>query len=88
MEVHYSTRFTRSYQALPQHIQKDFDEQIARFIKNPRDPQLRTHKLKGKLVGCLAFVLRDGCRVLFQFISRNVVRLTSIGPHDHYRRWK
>ena len=88
MEVRVSSRFKRSFKTIPIHIQQDFELKIVLFMKNPRDQKLVTHKLKGKLQECLAFDLRDGFRVLFEFIDRNIVSLLDIGSHDKYHQWK
>lgn len=88
MEVRYSPRFKRSYQSLPPHIQESFDEQLVIFMQNSRDPRLGAHKLKGRLEECLAFMLRDGYRVLFEYARADAVNLLDVGPHDYYRRWQ
>lgn len=86
MRVHFSPRFKRAYKKLPSHIQDDFDTQITLFMQDPSYPALKTHKLKGRLQECLAFRLRDGYRVLFEFSSSDTVDLLDIGPHDIYKR--
>lgn len=88
MKINFSPRFKRTYKKLPLIIQSDFKEKITLFIKNPRDPKLRTHKLKGKLQNCLAFYLRDGYRVLFEFSDRETADLLDAGSHDKYRQWR
>lgn len=87
MNVSFSSRFKRSYKKLPRHIQKSFDEKITLFMKNPDDPSLKTHKLKGKLQECLAFRLKDGFRVLFEFSRPDSVDLLDVGAHDIYERF-
>lgn len=84
--VNNSPRFIRAYRKLPLHIQTDFDNNIALFIKNPTHPSLQTHKLEGRRHGCFAFRLRDGYRVLFEYSGSNIVNLLDVGPHDIYRR--
>ena len=86
MQVNLSTRFSRTYKKLPRHIQEDFKKKIILFMKNPRHPTLRTHKLKGEYQECLAFRLVDGYRVLFEFSISNTVDLLDIGPHNIYKR--
>ncbi|MFC1790613.1 type II toxin-antitoxin system YafQ family toxin [Patescibacteria group bacterium] len=88
MKINLSSRFKRSYKKTPQHIQNDFDKKIALFIKTPSDPSLKTHKLKGRLQECLAFRLKDGYRVLFEFSDPETVDLLDIGSHDIYRRFR
>lgn len=86
MRVNFSPRFKRAYKKLPSHIQDDFNKQIKVFIQDPNHPSLKTHKLKGHLQECLAFRLRDGDRVLFEFSSFDIVDLLDVGPHDIYKQ--
>lgn len=86
MVINFSSRFKRAYQKLPTHIQIDFDKQIALLMEDPKHPALKTHKLKGKFQECLAFRLRDGYRVLFEFVSPDVVNLLDTGAHDIYKK--
>lgn len=88
MKVNLSPRFKRSYKKLPRHIQTDFDKKIETFITSPNDPSLQTHKLKGELRECLAFRLKDGFRVLFEFLDPETVDLLDVGSHDIYKRFR
>lgn len=88
MKVNLLSRFKRGYKKLPKDIQEDFAEKISLFIKNPRNPKLKTHKLHGNIQHCLAFNLHDGYRVLFEFIDRDTIDLLDIGPHDKYSKWE
>jgi len=88
MEVNLSLRFKRSYKKIPRHIQSDFEKKIGTFMSNPNHPSLKTHKLKGKLQECLAFRLKDGFRVLFEFSGTDTVDLLDIGSHDVYKRFQ
>ncbi|MBI4652887.1 type II toxin-antitoxin system mRNA interferase toxin, RelE/StbE family [Candidatus Kuenenbacteria bacterium] len=87
MKINLSSRFKRSYKKTPQYIQNDFDKKISIFIKIPNHPSLKTHKLKGKLQKCLAFRLKDGYRVLFEFSNPETIDLLDIGPHNIYNRF-
>ncbi|MEK7083865.1 MAG: type II toxin-antitoxin system mRNA interferase toxin, RelE/StbE family [Patescibacteria group bacterium] len=73
MTAHLSPRFRRAYKRLPRHIQEDFKIKIRIFLKDPRHPALKTHKLKGVLQECFAFRLVYGYRVLFEFSSSDTV---------------
>ena len=86
MFVNLSPRFTRAYNNLPRHIQDDFKAKIQIFINNAHHPALKTHKLKGKLQECLAFQVKDGFRVLFEFSSPDRVNLLNIGSHNIYKK--
>jgi addiction module RelE/StbE family toxin len=86
MNVNLSPRFKRAYKKLPADLKDDFDNKIKLFLQDPQHPSLRTHKLKGRLQSCLAFRLKDGYRVLFEFSSSETVDLLDIGPHDIYKK--
>lgn len=87
LTIHVSTRFHRSFRRIPKTVKDDFAKQITQFQVEPFDPTLRTHKLSGGLAGRYSFYLRDGYRVLFEFMSDNVVLLVNIGSHDEYAKW-
>ena len=52
------------------------------FLASPFSPQLRTHKLSGKLEGQWAFSVDNDFRVVFEFIGEDKVLLIDIGTHD------
>ncbi|MBI5222139.1 MAG: type II toxin-antitoxin system mRNA interferase toxin, RelE/StbE family [Candidatus Magasanikbacteria bacterium] len=86
MNINFSPRFKRAYKKLPSHIQDDFDKQIKVFMQDPNHPSLKTHKLKGRLQECLAFRLRNGYRVFFDFCASDSVDLLGVGSHDIYKK--
>jgi len=87
MRINRSSRFKRSFKKLPLKIKKDFDQRIKVFFNNPFASSLHTHKLKGNLADYYAFYLKDGYRVLFDFIGENTIVLVNIGSHDDYSKW-
>lgn len=54
---------------------------LRRFEADPRDPLLRTHKLKGDLADYWAFSVDDGLRVLVRW-DGDVCFMASLGTHD------
>ncbi|HSV93266.1 MAG TPA: hypothetical protein VLH81_09320 [Desulfobacterales bacterium] len=54
---------------------------LRRFAVDPRDPVLRTHRLRGRLDGYWAFSVDDNLRVLFRW-DDDVATLITIGTHD------
>jgi mRNA-degrading endonuclease YafQ of YafQ-DinJ toxin-antitoxin module len=54
---------------------------LRRFAVDPRDPMLRTHKLKGDLADYWAFDVEDDLRVLFRW-EGDAAFLVAIGTHD------
>jgi len=54
---------------------------LRRFAVDPRDPLLRTHRLRGDLDGYWAFSVDDNLRVLFRR-DGDLATLVSMGTHD------
>ncbi|MBA3877025.1 MAG: hypothetical protein C0498_08840 [Anaerolinea sp.] len=54
---------------------------LRRFAADPRDPLLRTHKLKGDLSAYWAFAVDDDLRVLFRW-DGDVAFLVNLDSHD------
>ncbi len=85
MEIIYSSKFAREYKKLPSNIKNIAEEQETLFRKDPFDPKLKTHKLKGKLSGFLAFSIGYKYRIIFEFAKDNkIVYFHSVGDHDIY----
>ena len=72
---------------MPEHIRVDFETRIELFKHQPFHTSLNTHKLDGALGTSYAFYLRDGYRVIFDFLGDGIVLLINIGSHDDYRKW-
>ena len=77
--------FKRSYRKkirrLP-YLRKRFWEKLEMFLDNPYAPQLRTHRLSGKLFGQWAFSIDGDYRVIFEFVSEGTVMLIDLGTHE------
>lgn len=88
IEIFPSSKFKRSFKKMPIGIKKDFNEKIKILKNNPFHQFLKTHKLNGTLGDYYGFYLRDGFRVIFEFVETNVVLLINIGSHDQYKKWE
>ena len=87
LTIHPSSRFKRSFKKQPRYIKQDFVQKIEIFKNYPFYPILHTHKLGGSLADYYSFYLRDGFRVLFDFMENDNVLLINIGNHDDYQKW-
>lgn len=86
MEVLYSSKFAREYRKLPAAVKVLAEEQEMLFRKNPFDPKLKTHKLKGRLDGFLSFSIGYKYRIIFEFgKNKKNVYFHSVGDHDIYQ---
>jgi len=63
-------------------LRRRFWRKMELFLSSPFSPQLRTHKLSGKLEGQWAFSVDEDCRVVFEFFEEDKVLLIDIGSHD------
>lgn len=81
MKIVTSPGFERRARKLKAPQDKLLQAALRRFAADPRDPLLRTHKLKGDLAGYWAFTVDDDLRVLFRW-DGDVFTLVLIGTHD------
>lgn len=84
MQIRYLPKFGREYKKLPSHIQDLAEKRELIFRKNPFDPRLKTHRLRGELNDFWAFSIDYKYRIIFDFAEDNLVRFYSIGDHDIY----
>ena len=62
-------------------LDKKFEERLNLFIGNPRNPELKDHKLAGSLKGLRAFSVTGDVRVVYR-INKDVMELYDIGSHN------
>jgi mRNA interferase YafQ len=77
----FTPRFGRRARKLTALQQALLRAALRRFAADPRDPVLRTHRLRGDLDGFWAFSVDDDLRVLFRWDAA-VALLVTIGSHD------
>lgn len=81
MQVIASSRFLRRARKLRSPRDELLRAALRRFAADPRDPLLRTHKLKGDLGEYWAFGVDDDLRVLFRWEGK-ICFLVALGTHD------
>lgn len=81
MRVIASSRFLRSARKLRPPRDALLRAALRRFAADPRDPLVRTHKLKGDLEAYWAFSVDDDLRVLFRW-EGDACFLVALGTHD------
>ena len=83
--IETTTKFDRSLYRLPFEIQQKVLERKELFKKNPFNPKLRTHKLKGKLKKMWSFSVTYSFRIVFEFIGKDKIIFYDIGDHRIYQ---
>lgn len=81
MRVVASSHFLRRARKLKPPRDELLRAALRRFAADPRDPLLRTHKLKGDLAGYWSLSVDDDLRVLFRR-DGDVCFLVGLGTHD------
>lgn len=84
MKIFYLPKFARQFKKLPESIKDAATEKEKIFRKNPFDPKLKTHKLKGELDTFWSFSITYSYQIIFDFTDNETVRFYSIGDHDIY----
>jgi addiction module RelE/StbE family toxin len=85
IEAVWDEAFKRSYRKRIKKnndLKRRFWQKMELFLHSPFSPQLRTHKLSGRLEGLWAFSVDDDCRVIFDFISEDRALLIDVGKHE------
>jgi mRNA interferase YafQ len=76
-----SSRFLRKAKKLKGPQASMLRAALRRFAADPRDPLLRTHKLRGELKEYWAFSVDEDLRVLFRWEGEKAF-LVNLGSHD------
>ena len=67
-------------------LRQDIEDTLKLLVRDAFAPQLRTHKLKGKLSGCWACSVGYNMRIVFEFVKakgkEDNIFLMEIGTHE------
>jgi len=87
MEVFYHRRFRKQYCKLPIKNRKKVKATIKAFQRNPHNPTLRNHPLKGNHYGERAISVTGDTRIVF-IKERNYQRVTLLRVGSHAQVYK
>jgi len=85
MKIYYSSKFAKEYKKLPFKVKISAEKREKVFRKDPFSPQLKTHKLTGKLKDYYSFSLDFHYRIIFEFVENDNVWFHSVGTHEIYK---
>lgn len=83
MKIFYHPTFKKTYFELSGEIKKKAEKREEAFRKNPLNPQLKTHKLHGKLSHLWSFSVDLKYRIIFEWDGQDIIFL-EIGDHSLY----
>lgn len=84
MRVSFSVEVKKQVQEInkkDQKLSRKIHKQLSIFLKNPKHPSLRIHKLSGKLKDYYSISITSGFRMTY-FLSDDRAHFTKIGTHD------
>jgi addiction module RelE/StbE family toxin len=84
MKIGFASSFVRKLKKFEKSLQEEVLEKVELFEKDSKNPSLKIHKLKGSLKGSYSFSVNYKYRIVFDYISKEEVRLLSVGDHDVY----
>lgn len=85
MRIFYSPYFIRVYKKLPLVIKEKARMAEKLFRENPFGPQLKTHKLNGRLRHDWSFSIDGKYRIVCEFLKNGDVHFHDVGNHSVYQ---
>jgi mRNA-degrading endonuclease YafQ of YafQ-DinJ toxin-antitoxin module len=83
MIIYFTKSFSKKYWRLPEVTRKRVDNAIGIFRKNPLDPILRNHPLKGDMKGRRSLSAGFDLRLIFEERDGyTVVIMIAVGKHE------
>ena len=89
VKLQFSPLFRKQLKKLKRKNSKTFHKVfklLAIFRKNPYNPKLKTHSLKGKLKSHFTFSIDNNFRVTFLWKNKTTIMIVSVGTHDQVYR--
>ena len=86
MKIDFSSNFLKKSKKLTKKEKVVLSEKIEIFRKDPFDPRLKTHPLKGRLKGMYSFSLTYSKRTTFVFVGKNKILFINVGSHGEVYR--
>jgi len=82
----FGRKFLRSVEKLDSKLKPKLKSSLDLLLKDPFHPLLHTKLLTGELSGSYSFRISRDYRVIFKFLSDNVIQLIDVGDRkDIYR---
>jgi len=87
MNIFFHRRYKKQYRKLPVKQRKKIKATLKTFHKNPRDPRLRNHPLKGNRYGECSISVTGDLRIVF-IADDNYQRVTLLNVGTHTQVYK
>ena len=84
MDIYYSSKFAKEYKKLSLKTKISAERKEKIFRIDPFDPQLKTHRLEGKLKDYYSFSIDYHYRIIFEVVNKSTVWFHAVGTHSIY----
>ncbi|MBI2607804.1 MAG: type II toxin-antitoxin system mRNA interferase toxin, RelE/StbE family [Candidatus Doudnabacteria bacterium] len=85
MRVVYHKNFRKQYKKL-RAIQRQIDERLVLFMKNPFNPNLNNHALSGKYRGYRSINITGVYRAFYEVIEADLIQFIIVDTHSNLYR--
>ena len=82
MKINFHKNFEKQYKKLKVNEQKKAQERLSIFLKNPFNPLLNNHPLKGKYLDYRSINITGDLRAIFKKSSKEII-FVAIGSHSN-----
>lgn len=83
MKLNFHKRFDKQLQKLSPRLQHKVEITTQRFLKDPYDPRLRNHPLKGSMHDLRSISVTGDIRIVFQeYNNYKIVEFLKVGTHS------
>lgn len=83
MQIVFHSGFKKKYKKLKSGEQKKVQQRLRLFEKNPENPVLNNHELKGAYSGYYSINITGDLRVLYQLIRKDVAFFITVDTHSN-----
>jgi addiction module RelE/StbE family toxin len=82
MQYILSKRFEKDFARLSKPIKKKVLLVLQKFVDDPLDPSLRSHRLSGKWNNHFSIDVTGDIRAVYVYIKDNLVHFVAVGSHS------
>lgn len=83
--IKYTPTFVKHFRKLPAPVKTKATKREIIFRQNPFTPNLKTHRLSGKLEGYWSFSIDYHHRIVFRFVESGTILFVDAGTHSVYQ---
>lgn len=82
MQYILSKRFEKNFAKLPKPVKKKVLTVLQKFVDDPLDPSLRSHRLSGKWNDHFSINVTGDVRAIYVYIKDDIVHFVAVGTHS------